>query len=147
VDWEQSRTFARSPESVGHARRFATDILRQWGLQADDVALAVSELTTNAFIHGVSPFTVSLFRGGSDGRKVVVEVGDESQTPPAMTMAAPADSFGRGLMLVEKLSADWGFTPSPQGKVVWALFDCPVSVGFYGTSRVGGRPQRRRGRH
>jgi anti-sigma regulatory factor (Ser/Thr protein kinase) len=127
VEWEYSQTFLPNPGSVGNARRFAASTMGEWGLEPDDVALAVSELATNAFRHGCSPFTVSLFRGGLDGRDVVVEVADESQAPPSKTVALPTDTTGRGLMLIDAISADWGFRPSPGGKVVWARFDCPFS--------------------
>jgi len=59
----------------------------------------------------------------SDRRNVLVQVWDSSrETPLRQDMAREAES-GRGLLLVEHLSAQWGcYLPeAPAGKVVWAI--------------------------
>jgi len=66
--------FIAVPEAVGAARRFATDALMTWGLDhlVEDGSLVVSELATNAVLHGGSPFRVSIARS-ADGVRIVIE--------------------------------------------------------------------------
>lgn len=48
------RFFTARPESIGQARKFVRDALAGWGLhdRAEDIRLCVSELATNALVHG-----------------------------------------------------------------------------------------------
>lgn len=50
------RFFDARPESIGQAREFAMDALAEWGLphRAEDIRLCVSELATNALVHGTA---------------------------------------------------------------------------------------------
>jgi hypothetical protein len=54
-----------------------------------------------------------------------VEVWDENFGLPTPTRADLDDESGRGLLLVEALTARWGWDlhPSGRGKVVWALVE------------------------
>ena len=56
----------------------------------------------------------------SDGRCVVIQVGDGSSEMPARQDADADSESGRGLLLVETLSRDWGSYRGGGGKVVWA---------------------------
>lgn len=59
----------------------------------------------------------------SDGRRVLVQVWDGNDRRPVRKDAGPEALGGRGLMLVETVSAEWG-TYNPErstGKIVWAL--------------------------
>lgn len=40
---------------------------------------------------------------------------------PVRQEAGPGDDSGRGLMIIDALSADWGTYPEAAGKVVWCL--------------------------
>lgn len=82
---------------------------------ADDARLVVSELTTNAVLHGGPPIELRL---AATGDTLVISVSDGSSTPPRPV--APRLESGRGLALVESV-ADWGCADVPgDGKVVTA---------------------------
>ena len=87
------------------------------GVRIEDVALVVSELVTNAVIHGRGDITLDVVIG-SDAVHVSVE--DAGPEPPAPRAAEPADESGRGLLLVSRIASSWGVRPVETGKVVWA---------------------------
>ena len=109
-----------APESVPAARSCATAALRAWGLAAsvlDDVALLLTELTTNAIRHAQGIVGVEV---GFDGDCLVVRVHDGGITAPRVVHPASDDEGGRGLWLVECIADRWGWEASGQhGKVVW----------------------------
>jgi anti-sigma regulatory factor (Ser/Thr protein kinase) len=108
------------PEDPKKARHFVASVLEDWGVPnlTANAELIVSELVTNAILHGHSCCVVSIKR---DLDHVRIEVEDESgESPPVqhdLELTAPT---GRGLILVDALSSSWGWEPSPVGKVVWA---------------------------
>src|SRR4051812_25491277 len=106
-------------ESVATARGFVDDCLARWGLsdQADDVQLIVDELVTNAICHSRGPVTLAIGRRPS---RIVVQVLDPSPDSPETESTDVLADSGRGLLLVEQLADDWGTTPVPEGKRVWA---------------------------
>lgn len=98
--------------------------LAYWGLaewdRAADVSLCVSELATNALVHGVPPGRGFLLRMRWDGAVLRVEVHDSGAGVPRI--ADEADEGGRGLFLVAALAEKWGVGERDPGKVVWAEF-------------------------
>jgi hypothetical protein len=50
---------------------------------------------------------------------LVIRVWDGSTDMPARRDAGPESEHGRGLMLVESLSKQWGACLKPAGKIVW----------------------------
>jgi len=58
----------------------------------------------------------------SDKTAVLIQVGDADHRIPQRRDRGPEAESGRGLLLVEALSAQWGsYVPNGwQGKVVWA---------------------------
>jgi anti-sigma regulatory factor (Ser/Thr protein kinase) len=125
------------PASVRSARLHARAILGEWhlGAFADTVELLVSEITTNAVRASVSsarqlrgkgtaaqPLPVRLWLT-SDRHNVLIQVWDGDHRQPLPQHPEPDAECGRGLLLVETLSTQWGcYTPDGQGgKVVWAL--------------------------
>ncbi len=105
----------------GIARNFVVD--RGIGLSADvviDAELLVSELVSNAVLHGGPMITLSV---ELDPPCIGVAVRDEGSGLPstAVELAEPTCTSGRGLMIVDQLSATWGVTPTdpPPGKTVW----------------------------
>ena len=83
----------------------------------DDAELLVSELVTNAVLHGLPPITLRI---DCDTVELIVEVSDEAAGPALIPRpAVPDGESGRGLALVDILSDAWGVEPLDQGKVVW----------------------------
>jgi anti-sigma regulatory factor (Ser/Thr protein kinase) len=113
-----TRTFPHEPESVPAARRFATGVLR--GVSADTleaVELMVSELATNCIRHTDSGFELMITRTGGDIR---IEATDGAGGKPEMRSPKPTDPSGRGLRIIDMLSAEWGVDQrAATGKTVW----------------------------
>jgi anti-sigma regulatory factor (Ser/Thr protein kinase) len=107
------------PRSVAlmrqHAVRSCTAM--GWAAHADTVALLVSEVAGNAVLHACGP-QVGL-RVIGRGRRLRVEVWDDSPELPVLRRAGERAENGRGLLLVEALSAEWGVERQPDGKVFW----------------------------
>ena len=93
---------------------------RQWGA-AGDVApfeLAVSELVTNAMVHGTGEITVTVSLTGDVVRLDVIDAGDG--TGPGSPHDPGADGMGGwGLKIVDVLSEDWGARREADGTHVW----------------------------
>jgi hypothetical protein len=125
------------PSAVPCARVHARLVLGEWGLArlSNEVELVVSELVTNGvrasaglvgtrfgsqWIPGTPPVRLWL---DSDFRQVLVQVWDSNHELPCRRDSDPESDGGRGLLLVETLSIEWGvYRPeSCSGKVVWAV--------------------------
>jgi len=106
------------PASVARIRRFTVETSRTTApaVDADTVALLVSEVATNALVHGAGKVRV---RVRPTVRGVRVEVHDEDTTLPARRHATAMDEGGRGIALVDALSSGWGAETTPDGKTVW----------------------------
>ncbi|MEU5440629.1 ATP-binding protein [Streptomyces griseofuscus] len=123
---QRDQFYARARRSVPAARRFAEWSLSYWGLtdweRSADVLLCVSELVTNAVVHGVPPGRgCFLLRLRRDGTVVRVEVHDSGTGVPQV--AHPGlDEGGRGLLLVSALSDKWGVGERNPGKIAWCEF-------------------------
>jgi len=83
---------------------------------ADDAALLMSELVTNAVIHAGSEVRI---RGQVVDGVLRVEVTDASRHHPALRSYAETAGTGRGLALLVALAGSWGVIPVPEGKTVW----------------------------
>ena len=109
----------RLPEEMGsitEARQIARRVLTECGYQGhhEDVLLVVSELVTNALVHGDGP---PALRIGGDASHLRIEVGDEGAELPEPREPGPAN--GWGLHVVRLLSTGWGVSTNGGGKVVW----------------------------
>lgn len=111
------------PRSVADARRWVVGICRD--LSREDLVeaaeLGVSELVTNALLHGSPPISVRV-RGTWEYPRI--EVYDGSFEPPVVSVPLPDEddilsTFGRGLDIVAMCSAAWGATLESNGKAVW----------------------------
>jgi anti-sigma regulatory factor (Ser/Thr protein kinase) len=134
------------PSAVPCVRLHTTLVLREWRMTAlaDAAELVTAELATNAVQAASSaapaPAGLAVIRLhlASDRRQVLVEVGDDDLRPPTPAGPNPERDGGRGLLLVESVSARWGcyyLNPAapatwrgpgqaliqPGAKVVWAL--------------------------
>jgi anti-sigma regulatory factor (Ser/Thr protein kinase) len=122
---------AALPTAVPCFRMHAKAVALEWGLpaQADNVELIVSELVTNsvrAAERSRRSLTVAVVRLRlfCDLDSLLIRVWDDSRQMPVRQEAGPDEESGRGLMLVEHLSREWGSYPEADGKVVWALVLC-----------------------
>ena len=117
--------FAPLPGAIPCARLHAVAVLQEWGLRdlADDAALIVSELMTNAAEASVAlperpPITLRLLASEAS---LIIEAWDHS--PRGLEPREPdADAeCGRGLTVVAALSDRWGWERTGhRRKVVWA---------------------------
>ncbi|MCM2421849.1 ATP-binding protein [Streptomyces sp. RKAG293] len=124
--------YRRERRSVPAARRFTALALRAWGVadRQDEVLLCVSELATNALLHGVPPgrgfrLHLTLGQGGAPLRIEVHDSGGGDVRTPALCPQGE-DEGGRGLLLVAGLADDWGVGRRDPGKVVWCEFAVTV---------------------
>ena len=109
---------AADPHVVATARRHALAVCQDQldDGQCDDLALAVSELVTNAIRHGGAPVTLTVLP--TDDR-VRVEVTDGSPELRPAPAPAPMDTGRRGLHLVNAVCRAWGWHEVDGGKCVW----------------------------
>ena len=111
--------------SAGRSRTFLAQFCASAGLPGEvrrTASLLVSELVTNAIVHGRSganldtEITPGVLR---------VTVTDDSPAPLPAVDLAPRTSAegGRGLLIVSLLAARWGVSPAGAGKAVWFELD------------------------
>jgi serine/threonine-protein kinase RsbW len=120
-----TRSFPHDPQSVPAARRFATSALRGSSPETlEAVELMVSELATNCIRHTDSGFDLSITRTGDNIR---VEASDRAGGTPTMRSPEPTDPSGRGLKIIDMLSAGWGVrSDGSRGKTVWFTIADPA---------------------
>ena len=88
-----------------------------WKDSADIVALLVSEVATNAIVHGYGPdIRVRVLNRGA---RLRVEVSDVSPVLPVQRRATGSAENGRGLAIVEAFAVEWGAEARPDGKTTW----------------------------
>ena len=124
------------PSAPFWARRQAEAALKAWQMAPEVIEtaqLVVSELVTNAIKTACAQ--VTRLADGNFGRvqiigltlrllpgRIVVEVFDNDQSPPVLTDPDEECEDGRGLLLVQALSKEWGhFFPPAGGKTVFAV--------------------------
>jgi anti-sigma regulatory factor (Ser/Thr protein kinase) len=114
------------PESVRMARFHVRAALGFHELDeyADDAEIITSELVTNAIQHvcgdGSETIGVSLARTRNP-EGVTVMVSDSSPAGPVMREMPAGSTQGRGLQIVEALSAQWGWHQECGGKAIFAI--------------------------
>jgi anti-sigma regulatory factor (Ser/Thr protein kinase) len=120
--------------SAGQARAWTERWLGSWTIEDDDGAttLLVSELVTNAVAHARTTSVLTLAVADGMIEVGVTENGPSPQTIPTQREIVVAGipqvlrESGRGLMIVEALSHDWGVSAEGIGKQVW--FRLPVAA-------------------
>ena len=140
-----SCTMPALPESAGLARRVAEVVLREWTSPVDEFTaeLLLSEAFTNALLHAVDPsaeVAVSIaiiFVETETGLHVEVHDPDEGESGDVLLKRSTTQSeSGRGLELIEALSARWGVVRTAAGKFVF--FDLDDDIGRSpGRSAIG----------
>ena len=137
---------AAGPAAAGRARHQVEEAISSWDVPVDpDIAvLLTSELVTNAIRYEAGETVVLAIACGRD--ELRVDVHDTSCILP-VPADAPADAeTGRGLTLVNALSAEWGSYRTPAGKAVYFTLafesrardgsqSCPAGCARTGTPR------------
>ncbi len=112
-------------QAAGEAREFAGKLLSEWALDADaayDVLLIVSELVTNAVVHGVAPVHLWLWAADGCVRGAVDDQGDgvPRLAGPGGLCGDDMSEHGRGLALVTAMARTVGWHRLPGGGLrVW----------------------------
>ncbi|TLS46107.1 ATP-binding protein [Streptomyces montanus] len=111
---------------VGYLRRIGTAKLRHWGIPGlvDDAGVAISELVTNALLHGRGDKVAFRFLLAAD--VLALEVDDGSPERALVSEADPFDENGRGMFIVSELSTLCGV--SPDGTKTWCTFEIPTAA-------------------
>ncbi|MFD9336821.1 ATP-binding protein [Streptomyces sp. NPDC060028] len=141
---------------VTRSRDFTRTALADWGwlaaggapdgrvdgeaaMVAEDVLLLVSEVVANACLHAGGPGSLLLLSTGSGLR---IEVTDGSPSLPELRRRAdPTRPGGHGLLIVDRLTRNWGADPVlGGGKCVWLDVDAPAEVSRPEAGRPASRP-------
>lgn len=136
AELEACLDFDCDPAHVRRTRDFVAQTLREWSLDdlVGDTQLVVSELASNAVLHSRTEVRLTL---RSDGKLWVrIELRDENPRLPVPVAFSEDATNGRGLAMVNAVTASWGFGREEGGKTVWAEI---------GTGRPGSRDRLPRG--
>lgn len=98
-----------------HAQQVLGSIERD---TADDILLVVSELVTNALLHGTGPITLSV---AVEPDEVVVAVTDHGPESPSFGTSQVDAEHGRGLRIVQRLTSTWDVQRSDRSKTITAV--------------------------
>ncbi|AGP54922.1 ATP-binding protein [Streptomyces rapamycinicus] len=118
--------YVPTPISVTRARQHATRLIADWGhpALADDTALIVSELATNAMRHGHVPGRLFRVQLTLTKTRLRIAVSDpRSERLPRPRRPSPRDAHGRGLLIVRALADRWGVRERTVGKEIWVELD------------------------
>jgi anti-sigma regulatory factor (Ser/Thr protein kinase) len=121
VQRERRISLTAGPAAAATARRQVRAAIYNWNVPVDPptAELLTSELVTNAIRHENGE-TIRLVMTCACG-KFRADVHDTSRALP-MPVDRPADAeTGRGLVLVDSLSTDWGWYRTPGGKAVYFM--------------------------
>ncbi|MFE3211425.1 ATP-binding protein [Streptomyces niveus] len=117
--------FDAEPRHVETARRVTAAVLVEAGVRDRDVVgtvqLLVSEIVTNAIVHGDADLVSFRVTCDAAAGEVLIEVDDHSAGAPEVRDSGPEDEGGRGMQLVAYFARDWG----RKGTCTW----CTVPVG------------------
>ena len=121
VRMQARQHFGSTPAAVREARQFLYETLEERvdGTVSEDLALALSELATNAVRHAGTDFDVVVETDGV----VRIEVEDGSTAPPVLRPARELATDGRGLQIVDHLCDRWGIHIANDRKCVWCERD------------------------
>ncbi|THA76552.1 ATP-binding protein [Streptomyces sp. A0642] len=120
---EDRLDYTPTARSVTLCRRRAARLVAEWGHpeSAGEAALLVSELATNALMHGCMRGRLFRVRLVLTTATLRIEVGDpRGERLPGLREAGADDCYGRGLLIVDRIADRWGVEPQTVGKTVFA---------------------------
>ncbi|MYW12704.1 ATP-binding protein [Streptomyces sp. SID2563] len=141
---EDRLDYTPTARSVSLARRRAARLVGEWGHpeRAGEVALLVSELATNALIHGSLRGRLIRVRVVLTGAALRVEVTDpRGERLPGIREAGGDECYGRGLPIVDGIADRWGVEPHTVGKTVFAELALPARRQASGPTTTTRRPR------
>ncbi|GDY55147.1 hypothetical protein SVIO_057700 [Streptomyces violaceusniger] len=110
------------PERIAGARQQLRDLLHDWADpdQVESAVLMLSEMVTNVLVHtDGDALLVAEVSGRPGARRLRLDVADGSDELPHRRRPGELASSGRGLLLMEMLSDNWGVDPRGDGKCIW----------------------------
>ena len=115
----------RLPTTAG-SPALARDLIRSELVDCEEklvsaAELMVSELVSNAVVHGSSPIDLELLRADGIVKATVTDGGAGRPVPKNPESHEP---HGRGLHIVRLLAHDWGVVEFEAGKSVWFTLLC-----------------------
>jgi anti-sigma regulatory factor (Ser/Thr protein kinase) len=116
-----AKDLERVPEAAAEARHLVSDALQAWNLPqlVEDAELIVSELVSNTVAHAVGDcIQVTMLR--LSRQRVRISVVDRDSRHPERRAPDADGERGRGLLLVEACSSQWGVRVIPGEKSVWS---------------------------
>lgn len=120
---EDHLDYTPTARSVTLCRRRAARLVTEWGHphHAGEAALLVSELATNALLHGSMRGRLFRVHLSLTAATLRIEVSDpRGERLPGLREAGADDCYGRGLLIVARLADRWGVEPRTVGKTVYA---------------------------
>jgi anti-sigma regulatory factor (Ser/Thr protein kinase) len=114
-------TLTADPRSIRMARGFLASIARDLDLPTDTISvaeLALSEIVTNAVVHGEPPIRLHVDATASH---LSISVTDAGPARPRSDETRLETTGGRGLAIVAAVAGAWGCDPDPDGpgKRIW----------------------------
>ncbi|MBG0828207.1 ATP-binding protein [Planomonospora sp. ID67723] len=119
------REFPGSARQVPAARAWVLGCLPAGCPRADDVALVLTELVTNAVLHSTSGTAGGGFTVRVEAAAAGVELTVTDQGPRLVPARREPEESGRGLELVLHLADGYEVTDVPAGRTVWCRLDWP----------------------
>jgi CheY-like chemotaxis protein/serine phosphatase RsbU (regulator of sigma subunit)/anti-sigma regulatory factor (Ser/Thr protein kinase) len=118
TDRHRVQNFERSSREIARARGFVTGALEDWGFGAEAASfeLMVSELVSNALVHGSGAISVEVSRDDGNVRLEVTD--DGGSTSPHIEDKAMG---GWGLQFVDELADRWGSEKRGERTLVWVV--------------------------
>ncbi|MEI7033921.1 ATP-binding protein [Streptomyces pratensis] len=120
---EDRVSFAPTAHNVVLSRHRTARLVLQWGHPglAGDAALLVSELVTNALLHGAVRGRLLQVHLTLTATVLRITVSDpRGERLPRRREPDSDDCYGRGLLIVDRIADDWGVEARTVGKTVYA---------------------------
>ncbi|HKC29015.1 MAG TPA: ATP-binding protein [Jatrophihabitans sp.] len=130
TQWRASADIPATVHGPRAARAFVAAMLDAWSLRAlgYQAQLIASELVTNAYQHAPGTDSFELQLALDDGTHLRIALADGSAIKPTIAELDRERPAGRGLRIVQAVSAQWGTEEHQGGKRVWAELAVPASA-------------------